>query len=175
MTPRQRRRPPSCAPSRACTTPGTAEVGGAESLLEPILALHDRIRTAVVDACARLASEQLAAVSADAAGDTIYAIDRVAEEAFVQGLAELARKEPLCLVAEGLPSDSVVLPSGARDEDCRWRLLVDPIDGTRGLMYQKRSAWILTGVAPNRGGGGGGGGARRAGPPRRGPPRACSP
>jgi hypothetical protein len=28
---------------------------------------------------------------------------------------------------------------------------MDPIDGTRGLMYQKRSAWILTGVAPNRG------------------------
>src|SRR5262249_17199057 len=25
------------------------------------------------------------------------------------------------------------------------------IDGTRGLMYQKRSAWVLTGVAPNRG------------------------
>ena len=33
----------------------------------------------------------------------------------------------------------------------RWRVIVDPIDGTRGLMYQKRSAWILTGVAPNRG------------------------
>ena len=28
---------------------------------------------------------------------------------------------------------------------------MDPFDGTRGLMFQKRSAWILTGVAPNRG------------------------
>jgi hypothetical protein len=44
-----------------------------------------------------------------------------------------------------------VLPHGAAERDCRWRLLVDPIDGTRGLMYQKRPAWILTGVAPNRG------------------------
>src|SRR6185436_1540944 len=44
-----------------------------------------------------------------------------------------------------------VLPEGASEADCRWRVLVDPIDGTRGLMYQKRSAWILTGVAPNRG------------------------
>jgi hypothetical protein len=43
------------------------------------------------------------------------------------------------------------LPRDARENDCRWRLLVDPLDGTRGLMYQKRSAWILTGVAPNRG------------------------
>jgi hypothetical protein len=30
-------------------------------------------------------------------------------------------------------------------------VLVDPVDGTRGLMYHKRSAWILTGVAPDRG------------------------
>jgi hypothetical protein len=30
-------------------------------------------------------------------------------------------------------------------------VIVDPIDGTRGLMYQKRPAWILTGVAANRG------------------------
>jgi hypothetical protein len=28
---------------------------------------------------------------------------------------------------------------------------VDPIDGTRGLMYQKRPAWILTGVASGPG------------------------
>jgi fructose-1,6-bisphosphatase/inositol monophosphatase family enzyme len=125
-------------------------VAGAEHLLEPILGIHGRIRAAVVEACARQAPEQLAQVAADA-GDTIYAIDRVGEEAFVRGLADLARTEPLCLVAEGLPEGVLVLPRGARDSDCRWRLLVDPIDGTRGLMYQKRSAWILTGVAPNRG------------------------
>jgi hypothetical protein len=32
------------------------------------------------------------------------------------------------------------------------RIIVDPIDGTRGLMYQKRPAWILTGVARNHSG-----------------------
>jgi len=126
-------------------------VAGAESLLEPILSLHERVRTAVVDACGRQTSEQLAAVAAEATGDTIYAVDRVGENAFLQGLADLAREQPLCVVGEGLPGDTLVLPRGAREEDCRWRLLVDPIDGTRGLMYQKRSAWILTGVAPNRG------------------------
>ncbi len=67
------------------------------------------------------------------------------------GSTEIAREEPLCLVAEGLPTGGLTLPAGTRDADCRWRLLVDPIDGTRGLMYQKRPAWILTGVAPNRG------------------------
>jgi fructose-1,6-bisphosphatase/inositol monophosphatase family enzyme len=28
---------------------------------------------------------------------------------------------------------------------------MDPIDGTRGLMYDKRSAWALAAVAPNKG------------------------
>ena len=125
----------------------------AARLLEPIRALHERIRDAVVAACTRQTSELLAAVASDAEGDgdTIYAIDRVGEGTLVEGLAELAREEPLCLVAEGHPDGILVLTRGARERDCRWRLLVDPIDGTRGLMYQKRSAWILTGIAPNRG------------------------
>ena len=122
-----------------------------EQLLEPILALHDRIRAGVLDAFARESAEELASVSGDAAGDTIYGIDRVSEAILVDGLTAVAREEPLVLIAEGLPGHGLVLPGGARQEDCRWRLLVDPIDGTRGLMYQKRSAWILTGVAPNRG------------------------
>lgn len=125
----------------------------AQALLEPILTIHGRIRDAVVDACARTAAEQLATVVDDAPadGDTIYAIDRVGEQIFVEGLEELARREPICLVGEGLPNHSLVLPRGAHEGDCRWRVLVDPIDGTRGLMYQKRAAWVLTGVAPNSG------------------------
>jgi fructose-1,6-bisphosphatase/inositol monophosphatase family enzyme len=126
-------------------------VAGVERFLEPIKALHDAMRDAVVAACARQSSEQLAAPEdAPGTGDTIYAIDRVGEEALTGGLAELARTEPLCVIAEGLV-EPLVLPRGAREQDCRWRLLVDPLDGTRGLMYQKRSAWVLTGVAPNRG------------------------
>ena len=31
------------------------------------------------------------------------------------------------------------------------RIILDPIDGTRPLMFDKRSAWSLAGVAPNRG------------------------
>jgi fructose-1,6-bisphosphatase/inositol monophosphatase family enzyme len=125
-------------------------VTGPESLLAPILAVHESIRDDVVDACARQTPEQLAATAGDD-GDTIYAVDRVGEDALVRGLAQLAHREPLCLIAEGIPGGSLVLPHGASESDCRWRLLVDPLDGTRGLMYQKRSAWVLTGVAPNRG------------------------
>ena len=120
-----------------------------KDLLGPIQALHAAIRDAVVEACERQASEQLAKPAGDE-GDTIYAIDRVGEEALTHGLSSVAQVEPVCVVAEGL-SQPLVLPRGAREQHCRWRLLVDPIDGTRGLMYQKRSAWVLTGVAPNRG------------------------
>jgi fructose-1,6-bisphosphatase/inositol monophosphatase family enzyme len=123
----------------------------ARRLLPAILDLHARIRASVVSAFAEQRPGSLSDVADDGAGDTIYAVDRVSEETLVEGLGHLAREEPLVLVAEGLPPEGLVLPRGARDEDCRWRLLVDPIDGTRGLMYQKRPAWILTGVAPNRG------------------------
>lgn len=122
----------------------------ADKFLEPILALHDAIRRAVCDAGERQAAEQLAEVAADE-GDTIYAIDRISEEPLIAGLGEIARDEPLVLIAEGITGGEVVLPRGARAADCRWRVIVDPIDGTRGLMYQKRSGWILTGVAPNHG------------------------
>ncbi|MEP6493286.1 MAG: inositol monophosphatase family protein [bacterium] len=123
----------------------------AGALLEPMLALHDRIRDSVVAACTRQRIDELAAVSAEEASDTIYQVDRVSEEILVAGLETVARDEPLCLMAEGLPGGTLVLPRDARESDCRWRVIVDPIDGTRGIMYQKRSAWILTGVAPNRG------------------------
>src|SRR5574338_1597030 len=126
-------------------------VSDARRLLSAILALHDRIRAAILDAFATQHRDVLAGVAHDDEGDSIYAVDRVSEAVLVDGLAEIARDEPLCLVAEGLPPEGLTLPLGTSDEDCRWRVLVDPIDGTRGLMYQKRAAWILTGVAPNRG------------------------
>ena len=59
---------------------------------------------------------------------------------------------PLVLVAEGLePEGVLVLPEGTSEADALIRVIVDPIDGTRLLMYDKRSAWCLTGVAANRG------------------------
>jgi fructose-1,6-bisphosphatase/inositol monophosphatase family enzyme len=120
-------------------------------LLPAMLALHDRIRAAVLDAFETQQRDALAGVAHDDEGDTIYGVDRVSESVLVEGLIDVARDEPLRLVAEGLPPEGLALPHGVRDEDCRWRVLVDPIDGTRGLMYQKRPAWILTGIAPNNG------------------------
>jgi fructose-1,6-bisphosphatase/inositol monophosphatase family enzyme len=122
------------------------------ALLEPIRRLHALIRDRVVEACERAALEDLAEIERDDEGDTIYAVDRVSEELLVDFIArEIAATAPVVLVAEGLHGGKVILPDGADEADAAWRIIVDPIDGTRGLMYQKRSAWILTGVARNRG------------------------
>jgi fructose-1,6-bisphosphatase/inositol monophosphatase family enzyme len=79
-------------------------------------------------------------------------VDRVSEELLVEFFErEVAAGVPLVLIAEGLRGGQMVLPRGASENDAAWRVVVDPIDGTRGLMYQKRSGWVLTGVARNRG------------------------
>jgi len=110
------------------------------------------IRERVVDACEKDAVEQLSSIVEDDEGDTIFAVDRVSEELLVDFFErEIASVAPIVLIAEGIKEGKTILPIGADEKDAAWRIIVDPIDGTRGLMYQKRSAWILTGVAPNRG------------------------
>ena len=123
----------------------------ATPLLAPILAIQAEIRDLVV-AAFETADDRLSEVDRDTSGDTIYGVDRVSEERLVALFEErVASLAPIVLLAEGLPPGGVVLPRGRPESAAVWRVLVDPIDGTRGLMYQKRSAWILTGVAPNRG------------------------
>ncbi|HEX3904967.1 MAG TPA: inositol monophosphatase [Polyangia bacterium] len=122
-----------------------------ERLLGRIRSIHEVIRDRLVASCETRPGDELAAVVGDDAGDTLFAIDRVSEEVLLAEFETLARDWPLLLVAEGLGQDGRrVLPRGTRPEDVEIVVLVDPIDGTRGLMYQKRSAWVLTGVAPFR-------------------------
>ena len=121
-------------------------------MLPIIRRLHDRICERVVRACESQSIDKLSEVASDEEGDTIFTIDRVSEDELVTFFEnELTLQEPIVLIAEGLEGGSRILPTGAREEDARWRIIVDPIDGTRCIMYQKRSAWILTGVAPNHG------------------------
>jgi fructose-1,6-bisphosphatase/inositol monophosphatase family enzyme len=121
-------------------------------LLEPVRSLHEKIRASVVEACEHATTGELAAVVSEQEGDTIFALDRVSEELLIDFFErEVAPLAPLLLIAEGLSEGQIILPRGASESDVVWRIIVDPIDGTRCLMYQKRSGWILTGVAPNRG------------------------
>lgn len=131
----------------------TKEMGKrVELLLQLVLKLQAEIRDAVVLACEQESSADLAKIAREEEGDTIYSIDRISEDLLISYFeTTVAPNEPLILIAEGLPGGEIVLPRGSDAEKARWRIIVDPIDGTRGLMYQKRSAWILTGIAPNYG------------------------
>jgi hypothetical protein len=122
-------------------------------LLAPVQALHRRIRRDVVDTCERAAVAALSDVAREEEGDTIYAIDRVAELVLVDEIGRtIATPEAaVLLIAEGLAGGEVVMPRNALRANVRWVMIVDPIDGTRGLMYQKRPGWILTGVAAGPG------------------------
>lgn len=96
--------------------------------------------------------EQSAAVTGVQGGDVIYGIDQKGEELLIEWCEEQSHSVSFLLIAEGISaSGERVFPAGADPERVAYRVIVDPIDGTRGLMYDKRSAWILTGVAPNRG------------------------
>jgi Inositol monophosphatase family len=125
-------------------------------LLEPLQRVHAAIRAAVVAACEAAAqshSDHLSAIAEEEEdGDTIYAVDKVSEDRLLDLFeTEIAPMAPLVLIAEGLHGGKIALPRGISEDEAQWRVIVDPIDGTRGLMYQKRSGWILTGVAPNLG------------------------
>lgn len=117
-----------------------------------LCALQDHIREAVLAERDRSAA-RFARVSAVTSADTIYHIDRVSEEAiFAWFEAHWPRAWPVELVMEGIEDgETVTFPRGTPVARTHFKCIIDPIDGTRGIMYDKRSAWILAGLAPQRG------------------------
>jgi fructose-1,6-bisphosphatase/inositol monophosphatase family enzyme len=123
-----------------------------DQFIAPIRRMHDEIRGLVVDACERRGTAELSKVDKAGAGDITYSIDEISERAILEWFTrEVGLFGSLVLIGEGLPGGRITLPAGTAEKDAQWRVIVDPIDGTRGLMYQKRPGWLLTAVAPNRG------------------------
>lgn len=82
-------------------------------------------------------------------GDTIYRLDERGEDVLFAFCEEWSRELPFLLVAEGIPGDGGrMFPPSEPRQRATFVCIVDPVDGTRGLMYSKRSAWVLAGVAP---------------------------
>lgn len=98
-------------------------------------------------------AESLSAVAFETAADKIYVIDRSVETVLLPALeAELAPALSFALICEGVNDEQpLAFPTGLPIEECVARLMIDPIDGTRPIMYNKRSAWWLAGLAPNYG------------------------
>ena len=115
--------------------------------------LQDAIRGSVRAAQLR-GGRRMARVAAITAADTIYAIDKVGEKAVLAWFETNWPKHwPVELVMEGLEEThgAVTVPRGTPAGQTRFKCLLDPVDGTRGLMYDKRSAWSLAALAPQRG------------------------
>lgn len=122
-----------------------------EDLRRLLCALGNHIRQSVLTARNEKSSELLAGVAAETAADTIYAIDKISEDAIAEWFeGHWPQDEPVQVVLEGI-EDDLCFPRGTAVADTRWKCLLDPIDGTRGIMYDKRSAWALGGIAPQRG------------------------
>src|SRR5581483_1897771 len=129
--------------------------------VERLATLGERLRDAIVQQRAAGTADEASAIVRQASGaatdsytgDTIYAIDERGEAVLLDYCSSWAREleRPFILVAEGLPGDGRrVWPDGADPADAAFEWIVDPIDGTRCLMYDKRSAWVLAAVAPGQ-------------------------
>lgn len=117
-------------------------------LCDWLLELQQAIQSHSVDVLSRQTSEDLASVAREGDGDTIYRIDEGLDELIGERCRRLGERCPFILIAEG---GTHVFPAGASAREAAFRLIMDPLDGTRGIMYDKRSAWTLAGVAPNLG------------------------
>lgn len=90
----------------------------------------------------------------DGAGDVAFAVDVPAEDALTAWLHEEARTRPLSLLTEdaGWRHRGPAAGGGVRTLDGfdhgGPRIVVDPIDGSRNLLADLRSAWTVIGFAP---------------------------
>jgi len=137
---------------------GDGPVSGlSRELLEELRSLLCEMQT-TVQACVLSArdaatGDELSAVVAVEASDTLFRVDRIAEEAVLAWFHDSwPANRPVELVMEGLEGrGAVVFPEDATPESMALKCLIDPVDGTRSFMHDKRSAWVLAGLAPHKG------------------------
>lgn len=116
---------------------------GTERILAHVKALQARIRKEVRRSVMTSRSETLSEVAGAGAGDVSYRIDVRPEEIVREFFSSQNLGFRSQVVCEGIGVEN--FPYG--DTEGHLVFLIDPVDGSRELMYDKRSAWVLTGVA----------------------------
>lgn len=124
-----------------------------EDLRKLLCDLQDHLREIICAARDADATGELAGVADVTPADTIYAVDKISEAAITEWFrGHWPRDVPVELVMEGAEEHGpLTFPEGIAVSNTRWKCILDPIDGTRNLMYDKRPAWALAGLAPQRG------------------------
>lgn len=115
-----------------------AEPVDAEEARRRLCALGDVLRDTVIAS----RGIDMSVIEGKTEADVIYAIDKITDDALVDWFE--ANWTHVELVSEGL-EEPIVLG------DPQWTVIVDTVDGTRGLMYDKRPAWALAAAAPHGG------------------------
>jgi hypothetical protein len=131
----------------------TLSAADKETLRQSLCALQRATLEAILKERASRTTEQLAVITEETAADVIYAIDTIADQAIFKWFEDNWSAEwPVQIIMEGLDdAHTLCFPLGTKIEDTTLKCIIDPIDGTRGIMYDKRAAWILAGIAPQRG------------------------
>ncbi len=116
------------------------------AVLDLLKQLGEAVRLQVAASLQSQTAEQRSAIYQEGNDDTIFQIDRDVEQVLLPILKKEAENlGGIAVIAEGVEADVLGTAPGS---DPSIMLLCDPIDGTRGIMYDKRSAFFLAGVAP---------------------------
>ena len=123
-----------------------------ESARKLLCALQVDLRDTLIAARTR-SSKSFAKIAAVTAADTIYQVDKISEAAIFSWFEQhWPSSWPVQLVMEGIDdADETTFPRSTPVSKTVFKCILDPIDGTRNLMYDKRSAWALAALAPQRG------------------------
>lgn len=121
-------------------------------LVECLIDLGSTVSEIAREALLNERTEELARVVRHDASDSIFGIDERVEE-YVSDYMHMLGDSlgGIVLVAEGFHPAGQTFPAGLPSEKASMRIIMDPIDGSRGIMYDKRSAFFIAGVAPNLG------------------------
>lgn len=115
-----------------------------EELRGRLCSLGDAIRARVSGARSRA---DLGDIVGESDADVIYRIDRITERTVLEWFeCHWPDEVPVELVMEGLTE-----PHRIGRGSPVWSCIVDPVDGTRCLTADKRSAWVLVALAPHGG------------------------
>ena len=116
-------------------------------------AIRDETRALLIDAQRRGREADLARAHGAGAGDVTFGLDVPSEERITRWHAEQARSGPLSVLTEDagwrhMGPDPAGKPRALDGFDHGGpRIAIDPIDGTRNLMADLRSAWTVIGSA----------------------------
>lgn len=116
-------------------------------LLDTTFKFQAQMRDAVRQQLRTQSSEHLSQVAGIGAGDISYKVDKPAEDSISEFGEALGRVRGTEVVSEGVGRR--IFPKGTTRPEIK--VLIDPVDGTRDIMYDMSSAWVITGIAKNRG------------------------